>query len=230
MYRGASCDDDLARRSRTTISHDLARSQVCFEVVGYLLEELRDATNFEQFKKDVAEANVFIGSLIFIEELAEKIVEAVTPARDTLDACLIFPSMPAVMKLNKLGSFSMAQLGSGGSSPIGDFMRNMRKNNDKFEENLLKLVRTLPKVLKYLPSDKAQDARNFIQSLQYWLGGNSENLQNLLLSTAQAYVPALQGADLQTAEPQLFPEVGIWHPMAPSMYVAVEMVVTSVLR
>lgn len=76
----------------------------------------------------------------------QQIVEAVTPARDTLDACLIFPSMPAVMKLNKLGSFSMAQLGSGGSSPIGDFMRNMRKNNDKFEENLLKLVRTLPKV------------------------------------------------------------------------------------
>jgi hypothetical protein len=38
-------------------------------------------------------------------------------------------------------------------------------------------VRTLPKVLKFLPSDKAQDARNFVQGLQYWLGGNSENLQ-----------------------------------------------------
>lgn len=34
------------------------------------------------------------------------------PARDTLDACLIFPSMPAVMKLNKLGSFSMSQVGA----------------------------------------------------------------------------------------------------------------------
>ena len=33
-------------------------------------------------------------------------------------------------------------------------------------------VRTLPKVLKYLPSDKAQDARNYVNSLQYWLGGN----------------------------------------------------------
>jgi len=28
-------------------------------------------------------------------------------------------------------------------------------------------------VLKYLPSDKAQDARNFMLSLQYWLGGNA---------------------------------------------------------
>jgi hypothetical protein len=48
-------------------------SQVCIEVVGYLLEELRDAKNYEQFKKDVADANIFIGSLIFIEELAEKV-------------------------------------------------------------------------------------------------------------------------------------------------------------
>ena len=31
-------------------------------------------------KKDVEEANIFIGSLIFIEELAEKIVEVVSPS------------------------------------------------------------------------------------------------------------------------------------------------------
>ncbi len=43
------------------------------EIVGYLLEELRDADNFESFKSDVASANIFIGSLIFIEELADKV-------------------------------------------------------------------------------------------------------------------------------------------------------------
>lgn len=46
---------------------------VCYEVVGYLLEELRDAKNFEAFKADVADCNIFIGSLIFIEELADKV-------------------------------------------------------------------------------------------------------------------------------------------------------------
>jgi hypothetical protein len=103
---------------------------VCVEVVGYLLEELRDAKNYALFQTDVQTANIFIGSLIFIEELAEKvdgarcggarrrrgrgprggavqapdaagaraqIVETVTPVRDQLDACLVFPSMPAVM-------------------------------------------------------------------------------------------------------------------------------------
>jgi hypothetical protein len=46
---------------------------VCFEIVGYLLEELRDPDNFATFQQDLASANVFIGSLIFIEELAEKV-------------------------------------------------------------------------------------------------------------------------------------------------------------
>lgn len=49
---------------------------MCIEVVGYLLEELRDAKNYEQFQKDVADANIFIGSLIFIEELAEKVLSS----------------------------------------------------------------------------------------------------------------------------------------------------------
>ena len=79
-------------------------------------------------------------------------------------------------------------------------------------------MRTLPTVLKYLPSEKAQDARNFVQSLQYWLGGNAENLENLLLNTATQYVPALKGANIDVLEPQLFPDVGIWHPMAPSAH------------
>lgn len=37
-------------------------------------------------------------------------------------------------------------------------------------------------------------------------------------SVAQAYVPALQGANMTTSDPQLFPDIGIWHPMAPTFY------------
>lgn len=73
-------------------------------------------------------------------------------------------------------------------------------------------------VLKFLPSEKAQDARHFVESLQYWQGGNPENLENLILSTSANYVPALKGVDFAVAEPQLFPEVGIWHPLAPAYY------------
>lgn len=72
------------------------------ESVGYLLEELRNPETLAAFKADVESANMFIGSLIFVQELAEKVVEVVSPLRDKLDAVLVFPSMPDVMRLNKV--------------------------------------------------------------------------------------------------------------------------------
>lgn len=41
-------------------------------------------------------------SCLAAQELAEKVVEVVSPLRDKLDAVLIFPSMPDVMRLNKV--------------------------------------------------------------------------------------------------------------------------------
>lgn len=195
-----------------------ARRDVNVEVVGYLVEELRDNDNYETFKKDLADANIFIGSLIFVEELAVKVKAAVEAERDRMDAVLIFPSMPDVMRLNKLGTFSMSQLGQS-KSAIAQFMRKKRQENGaNFEEGLLKLIRTLPKVLKYLPTDKAQDARNFIMSLQFWLGGSPENLENFLVMIAGAYVPALKEAKMEFKDPVVFLDTGIWHPLAPCMY------------
>ena len=141
------------------------------ECVGYLLEELRNDDAFEQFKKDMEDADVFVGSLIFVQELAEKVTEVVEPLREKLDAVLVFPSMPEVMRLNKVGSFTMKNLGQS-KSVVADFMKKKKQEDgSSFEEGMLKLLRTLPKVLKFLPSDKAADARTFMMSFQYWLGG-----------------------------------------------------------
>ena len=196
---------------------------VAVEISGYLLEELRNPENYEAFEQDVAEANVFIGSLIFIEELAEKVVAAVQPHRDRLDVAVVFPSMPQVMRLNKMGSFSMAQLGQS-KSAIAQFMKKRKQNSGggSFQDAMLKLLRTLPKVLKYLPMDKAQDARNFMLSFQYWLGGSSDNLENFLLMLTDKYI--LDGQEEQASavinyqEPVTYPDIGIWHPLAPQMF------------
>ena len=94
-----------------------SQPDVAVECSGYILEELRDPANFEQFKKDVEGANIFIGSLIFVQELADKVVEVVEPNRDRLDAVCVFPSMPQVMRLNKIGTFTMASMGQVSSRP-----------------------------------------------------------------------------------------------------------------
>ncbi|MBF2097831.1 MAG: magnesium chelatase subunit H [Gloeomargaritaceae cyanobacterium C42_A2020_066] len=184
---------------------------------GYLIEELRDAENYRAFQADVAEANVFIASLIFIEDLARKLVAAVEPHRDRLDAAIVFPSLPEVMRLNKLGTFSMAQLGQS-KSAIAQFMRKRKEQSGaSFQDGMLKLLQTLPKVLKYLPIDKAQDARNFMLSFQYWLGGSEENLQNFLLMLADKYLPQV-GEKVSFQEPVTYPDLGLWHPLAPQMF------------
>ena len=189
---------------------------LAIEISGYLIEELRDPENYEDFKRDVAKANIFIASLIFIEDLADKVVAAVEPHRDHFDAAVVFPSMPQVMRLNKLGSFSMAQLGQS-KSALAQFMRKRKeKSGAGFQDGMLKLLQTLPKVLKYLPMDKAQDARNFMLSFQYWLGGSSDNLENFLLMLADKY--AMKGRKLTFKDPVVYPDMGIWHPLAPAMF------------
>ena len=109
------------------------------ELNGYLIEELRDSQNFEDFKVDIASADIFIASLIFIEDLAQKVVEAVEPHRDSLKAAVVFPSMPEVMRLNKLGAFTMAQLGQT-KSIIGDFMKKRKEaGGASFQDSMINL-------------------------------------------------------------------------------------------
>jgi magnesium chelatase subunit H len=195
---------------------------VAVECSGYILEELRDPGNFAQFKKDVEGANIFIGSLIFVQELADKVIEVVEPNRDRLDAVCVFPSMPGVMKLNKIGTFTMASMGQS-KSVVADFMKKNKPKGTSFQDGMLKLVRTLPKVLKYLPSDKAADARSFMMSLQYWLGGSPENIEAMLLNLAKNYVGEIKEKQLlqevELKEPDLvIPDQGLWHPMAPKIF------------
>jgi magnesium chelatase subunit H len=201
--------------------------KVAIEISGYLLEELRDPENYAGLERDMASANIFIASLIFIEDLAEKVVAAVEPHRDRLDVSVVFPSMPAVMRLSKMGSFSLAQLGQS-KSAIGEFMkkRKAKAGAGSFQDGMLKLLNTLPNILKYLPMEKAQDARNFMLSFQYWLGGTPENLENFLLMLTDRYVfkenDTLNSADsageIKYQDPVTFPDMGIWHPLAPQMF------------
>lgn len=60
------------------------------------------------------------------QELAEEVKKVVEPLRDQLDAVVVFPSMPEVMRLNKVGSFTMQNLGQS-KSVVSDFMKKKKK-------------------------------------------------------------------------------------------------------
>ncbi|CAE8716913.1 unnamed protein product [Polarella glacialis] len=207
-----------------------SNKEICVEAVGYLIEEIRDPNVCIELGNDLDNSNVFLCSLIFVQELAEKLVQIVGPRRDKLDACLCFPSMPEVMKLNKLGTFDLTQISGG---PMGSFAAQVKDLRSKslakgkptsggaFQDSLLRLVRTLPKVLKFLPGDQAKDARTFVLALQHWLGGTPENLEAMVLRVAGGYVPSVRAGaiDLERImEPAVLPDSGIWHPLAPVIF------------
>jgi magnesium chelatase subunit H len=126
-----------------------------------------------------------------------------------------------------MGSFSLAQLGQS-KSAIGEFMkkRKAKAGAGSFQDGMLKLLNTLPNILKYLPIEKAQDARNFMLSFQYWLGGTPENLENFFLMLADRYVlkeddtlnSTASVGEIKYQDPVTFPDIGIWHPLAPQMF------------
>ena len=72
--------------------------------------------------------------------------------------------------------------------------------------------------MKYLPTDKAQDARVYILTLQFWLGASPDNLQTFLKMISGSYVPALKGIKIEYSDPVLYLDSGVWHPLAPCMY------------
>jgi magnesium chelatase subunit H len=65
-----------------------------------------------------------------------------------------------------------------------------------------------------------QDARSFMLSFQYWLGGSPENLESMLLMMANNYIYEGQSTidAAKIVDPILLPDLGIWHPMAPRVF------------
>ena len=197
---------------------------LAIELSGYLIEELRDEDNYAGFCADVAAADVFIASLIFIEDLAQKVVDAVAPHRDRLRAAVVFPSMPEVMRLNKLGSFSMAQLGQS-KSAIAQFMKKRKEANGAgFQDAMLKLLNTLPTVSQVpacgegpgRPQLHAQlpvlARRNAGQPAQ--LPADAGGQVRLSLRSEAGASRAMDGGRAG----EVFPDLGIWHPLAPGMF------------
>jgi len=78
------------------------------------------------------------------------------------------------------------------------------------------MLNTLPTVLNILPVEKAQDARSFMLSFQYWWG-NADNCGNLAVMLADKYVfpratlrPALEVAEPVCSRIWALAPLGAW--------------------
>lgn len=165
----------------------------------------------------IEQADIIIGSMLFMEDHFLPVLPALTARRDTCDAMVCIMSAGEVMKLTRIGRFTMDGTTRG---PMA-FLKKLRgKTDDKKKPAAtagaaqMKMLRRLPKLLRFIPGT-AQDVRAYFLTLQYWLAGSDENIasmvQLLVNNFADGPRKVLRGK-APAAMPIEYPEVGVYHP------------------
>lgn len=176
-----------------------------------------DASTLTRCIADIEQGDIIIASMLFMEDHFLPVMPALTARRESCDAMVCIMSAGEVMKLTRIGRFTMDGTTRG---PMA-FLKKLRgKTDDKKKPAAtagaaqMKMLRRLPKLLRFIPGT-AQDVRAYFLTLQYWLAGSDENIasmvQLLVNNFADGPRKVLRGK-APAAMPVEYPEVGVYHP------------------
>ena len=170
-------------------------------------------------KADIAQADIVVAGMLFLEDHFLPILEDLRARRDNCDAMICMMSAAEVVKLTRLGKFDMDKPASG---PMA-LLKKLRGTKEKAATGgaaQMKMLRRIPQMLRFIPGT-AQDVRAYFMTLQYWLGGSDENMLNLIRHVvdrgADGPRRSLRGLTKVPA-PVEYPEVGVYHPRMPGRF------------
>ena len=155
--------------------------------------------------------------MLFLENQFLPIIEDLKARRDKCDAMVCAVSAAEIVRLTKLGKLDMSKPTSGPMALIKKLKGDTSKKNASSGERQMKMLRRLPKVLRFIPGT-AQDLRAYFLCIQYWLGGSEDNMLNLALYLASRYGKGAQAnhreicSKLSYEEPLEYPDIGVYHP------------------
>jgi magnesium chelatase subunit H len=163
---------------------------------------------------DIAKANIVIACMLFMEEHLDPVLSALKARRDECDAMLCFMSAGEVMKLTRVGGFSMDGKQSGPLALLRR-LRGAKSNKDGSSgAKQMALLRRLPRILRFIPGT-AQDVRIYFLAMQYWLSGSQQNIRNLIAMLVTRYASGERARFrnlVKVSAPVEYPEVGVYHP------------------
>ena len=185
-----------------------------------------DGGRLQRCIDDIARADLVIVTMLFMEEHFAPVLPALQARRDRCDAMVCAMSAAEVMKLTRMGRFTMD---GPTSAPIAFLKRLRGRTAGDGEEARVKasagarqmaMLRRLPKLLRFVPGT-AQDVRAYFLVLQYWLAGSEDNVAHLVHFLVDRYGDgprrALRGL-APVAPPVDYPEMGVYHPrMSPRL-------------
>jgi magnesium chelatase subunit H len=201
-----------ANRAREALRHELPKLELDVHAAD---EWGTDPAALERCLVDIARGDIVIATMLFLEDHIRAVMPALAARRDSCDAMLCSMSAGEVVKLTRLGKFSMSEETIGVISWLKR-LRGSRSASGSSGQGQLKMLRQLPRLLRFVPG-KAQDVRAYFLSLQYWLAGSEVNLSNLVRMLIERYAagPRLHLRErMRSAAPEHYPDVGLYHPRA----------------
>ncbi len=160
-------------------------------------------------KDEISKANLVIANMLFIEEHVQAILPALQAKREQNTPMAVFMSAGEAIRMTSLGRFQMDKP-QGGFMTLLKKLKGSRAESGSSGERQMKMLRRLPKILRFIPGP-AQDVRAYFIAMQYWLAGSEENIANLIRYLGTRYVPGLGDAS-KVAAPREYPDVGLYHP------------------
>ncbi len=155
-------------------------------------------------------ADIVVASLLFLEEHVGAILPQLEAARHRCDAVVGLIADAAIVKLTRMGDLDMAAPPSG----LSKLMKRLRGSSAPGKASgarQMRMLRRLPKILRYVPG-KAQDLRAWFLTMQYWLGGSDDNIEQMIRFLIGRYASETRWRGAQAAAPIEYPEVGLYHP------------------
>ena len=177
-------------------------------------EYASDPSKLDACLEGIKKADIVVVSMLFVEDHFQPIMKALEAKRKDCDAMVCIMSAPEVSKLTSMGRLDMSKPASGAMGFLQKLRGNKKNRAAKGGESQMRMLRRLPRILKYLPGT-AQDLRIYLLTLQYWLAGSEENIVGLVSNLVSKYCSngqLLQNGTINVNEPIEYPGLGIYHP------------------
>ena len=176
----------------------------------------------EEARLAVRHGDIIVANLLFIEEHITAILPDLQARRDACDAMIGMISAKEVVSLTRMGELDMFKPASGAMKLLKK-LRGSSKPNANSGHKQMTMLRRLPKILRFIPG-KAQDLRAWFLTMQYWLGGSDDNVEQMIRFWVGRYSSQtdLHGAEAEA--PIDYPELGLYHPDLPRNGITTDLV------
>lgn len=183
----------------------------------------RSTTALDSAKAAVAQADIVIATMLFLDDHIRAIQPALAARREDCDAMVCLMSAGELTRMTRMGAYRMDVPAKGPLALLKRLRGAPRKTGEgqapaspNSGERQMRMLRRLPKILRFIPGT-AQDVRAYFLTLQYWLAGSDENVVAMVCSLIDRYADGPRAArrgTLAAAPPRDYPEMGVYHPRA----------------